>query len=73
MLRFVTRLLLPILVLLAAFVPPAWSGQTPLPWVARHGLSSADYQKAFDEFGKDFELVSVSGYLDNGALRYAAL
>jgi CubicO group peptidase (beta-lactamase class C family) len=73
MLRFVTRLLLPCLVLLAGSGPPAWAGQTPLPWVARHGLSAADYQKAFDEFGKDFELASVSGYLDNGALRYAAL
>src|SRR5580704_5455343 len=73
MLRFVTRLLLPCLVLLAGSGPPAWAGQTPLPWVARHGLSAADYQKGFDEFGKDFELASVSGYLDNGALRYAAL
>src|ERR1700733_6171795 len=73
MLRFVTRLLLPCLALLAGSGPPAWAGQTPLPWVARHGLSAADYQKAFDEFGKDFELASVSGYLDNGALRYAAL
>ena len=75
MLRLVTRLLLSCLVLLAASAPPVWAGQTPLHWVLRrHGLSSADYQKAFDQFGKDgFELASVSGYLDNGQLRYAAL
>ena len=52
---------------------PVSAGQTPLPWVARHGLSAADYQKAFDQFGKDFELTSVSAYLDKGQLRYAAL
>ncbi len=74
MLKLVTRLLLSCLVSLAASAPPVWAGQTPLHWVARHGLSSADYQKAFDQFGKDgFELASVSGYLDNGQLRYAAL
>ena len=74
MLRLVTRLLLPCLVLLAASALPVWAGQTPLPWVARDGLSAADYQKAFDDFGKDgFELASVSGYLVNGELRYAAL
>jgi CubicO group peptidase (beta-lactamase class C family) len=73
MLRFVMRLLPPCLVLLAASMAPVWAGQTPLHWVARHGLSAADYQKAFDEFGKDFELASVSGYLDKGQLRYAAL
>ena len=74
MLRLVTRLLLPFLILLAASAPPACAGQTPQPWVARQGLSSADYQKAFDQFGKEgFELVSVSGYLASGELRYAAL
>jgi hypothetical protein len=67
------RLLPPCLVLLAASMAPVWAGQTPLHWVARHGLSAADYQKAFDEFGKDFELASVSGYLDKGQLRYATL
>ena len=73
MLRFVAHLLLPCLVLLAASTAPVGAGQTPLHWVARHDLSAADYQKAFDEFGKDFELASVSGYLDKGQLRYAAL
>jgi hypothetical protein len=73
MLRFVMRLLPPCLVLLAASMAPVWAGQTTLHWVARHGLSAADYQKAFDEFGKDFELTSVSGYLDKGQLRYTAL
>ena len=44
-------------------------------WVARHGLTSAQYQDAFTEFtGKGFRLVSVSGY-DNGRgqARYAAV
>lgn len=60
MLRLVTRLLLPCLVLLAASALPVWAGQTPLPWVARDGLSAADYQKAFDDFGKDgFELARI--------------
>ena len=73
MLRFVARLLSPCLVVLAASTASVWAGQTPVHWVARHGLSAADYQKAFDQFGKDFELASVSGYLDKGQLRYAAL
>lgn len=42
-------------------------------WVARHGLTSAQYQSAFDEFSKKgFKLVSISGY-DSGGARYAAL
>ena len=45
MLRFVTRLLLPCLALLAGSGPPTWAGQTPLPWVARHGLSAAELER----------------------------
>lgn len=42
-------------------------------WAARHGLTGAQYQKAFDDYGKKgFRLVSVSGY-DSGGARYAAL
>jgi hypothetical protein len=58
---------------LAASAPPAFAGQTPLPWVARHGLSSAAFDE-IGEIGKDgFELTSVSGYVANGDLRYVAL
>lgn len=60
--------------LLSALAGVALAGQTPPPWVARHGLSSAEYQKAFDDFGKQgFQLTSVSGYVVNGEVQYAAL
>lgn len=43
-------------------------------WVARHGLTGAQYQSAFNEFnGKGFRLVSVSGYESGGQARYAAV
>lgn len=42
-------------------------------WVVRHGLTSAQYQSAFEDFtGKGFRLKSISGY-DSGGARYAAL
>lgn len=42
-------------------------------WVARHGLNSAQYQSAFDDFSsKGYRLKSISGY-DSGGARYAAL
>jgi hypothetical protein len=43
-------------------------------WVARHGLTSAQYQAAFDQFvGQGYRLVDVSGYSVNGQDRYAAI
>ena len=43
-------------------------------FVARHGLSSADYQAAFDQFvGQGFRLTHVNGYTVNGEDRYAAI
>ena len=43
-------------------------------WVARHGLSSADYQAEFNRWvGAGYRLVSVSGYDEAGAERYAAI
>ncbi|MBW4642764.1 MAG: hypothetical protein KME23_07155 [Goleter apudmare HA4340-LM2] len=43
-------------------------------WVARHGLTSAQYQAAFDQFvGQGYRLVDVSGYEVNGQARYAAI
>jgi len=42
-------------------------------WVARHGLNSAQYQAAFDDFkNKGFRLATISGY-DAGGARYAAI
>lgn len=57
--------------LLVGAVTPAYAAD----WVARHGLTPAQYQSAFEEFsGKGFRLVSVSGYdAGRGQARYAAL
>lgn len=44
------------------------------PWVARHGLTSAEYQAAFDEYTKaGYRLTNVSGYMDGGKERFAAV
>jgi hypothetical protein len=44
------------------------------PWVARHGLTSAQYQAAFNEFtGQGFALDWVSGYFDGLQDLYAAI
>lgn len=44
-------------------------------WVARHGLTSAGYQKEFDEWvgQKKFRLAHVESYLSGGKVRYAAI
>ncbi|MEJ2231654.1 MAG: hypothetical protein P8X46_10805, partial [Nitrospirales bacterium] len=43
-------------------------------WQAKHGITSSQYQSAFDSFIKDgYRLVYVSGYTDNGQERFAAL
>jgi CubicO group peptidase (beta-lactamase class C family) len=42
-------------------------------WAARHGLNSAQYQAAFNDFSsKGFRLTAISGY-DSGGARYAAI
>jgi CubicO group peptidase (beta-lactamase class C family) len=44
------------------------------PWVARHGLTAAQYQAAFDQFkGEGYMLDWVSGYFDGGQDLYAAI
>ena len=44
------------------------------PWVAKHGLTAAEYQAAFNEFnGQGLALDWVSGYFDGGQDRYAAI
>ena len=51
-----------------------WERRPGLGWVGRHGLTSSEYQKAFDEqLAAGFRLVSVSGYSDTGIARYAAV
>jgi len=43
-------------------------------WVARHGLSSAQYQAEFEARVKDgYRLIDVSGYAVDGQARYAAI
>lgn len=43
-------------------------------WVARHNMSAAQYQQAFNKFSKQGYLLKVvSGYRDHGHDRYAAL
>ena len=47
--------------------------QTPA-WVARHGLTSAQYQEAFDKYvAMGFVPDWVSGYSENGQDHYAAI
>jgi CubicO group peptidase (beta-lactamase class C family) len=44
------------------------------PWVARHGLTSAQYQAAFDQYtGQGYALDWVSGYFDGTQDLYAAI
>jgi CubicO group peptidase (beta-lactamase class C family) len=51
-----------------------WTKTAGPEWVARHGLSSTDYQKAFDDFAKKgFRLVHISGYAINNQPHFAAI
>lgn len=44
------------------------------PWEARHGLTSAQYQAAFDDLGaQGYRLTHVSGYNVDGAVRFAGI
>jgi hypothetical protein len=52
----------------------SWDKAAPGPWVARHGLSSADYQRTFDDFTRQgYRLRSISGYESGGQDLYAAV
>ncbi len=62
------------LLLLTVAVPTAQAAPAAPPWFAAHGLTAPAYQAKFDELGaKGFRLTSISGYLDQGKLRYAAV
>jgi hypothetical protein len=51
-----------------------WEKRAGPAWEARHGLTSTEYQKKFDEFvSKGYRLVWVSGYSQSGIARYAAI
>jgi CubicO group peptidase (beta-lactamase class C family) len=51
-----------------------WEKKTGPEWAARHGLSSQDYQAAFDDFAKKgFRLIHVSGYGVGNQAKFAAI
>src|SRR5579859_1840423 len=51
-----------------------WEKSLSAQWFARHGMTSADYQTAFnDAVGKGFKLRHVSGYAVGSEARYAAI
>jgi hypothetical protein len=51
-----------------------WEKSAGPAWVARHGLSSAQYQQAFDDMAKQgYRLIDVSGYAAGNEARYAAI
>lgn len=51
-----------------------WEKRGGFSWQARHGLSSAQYQQAFDQLLREgYRPIQVSGYTINGEDRYAAI
>jgi hypothetical protein len=51
-----------------------WRKGANTAWIARHGLSSDDYQNAFNSYnGQGYRLAHVSGYKVGGQARYAAI
>jgi CubicO group peptidase (beta-lactamase class C family) len=51
-----------------------WERTTTPEWVARHGMTAGQYQQQFDHWATHgFVLRRVSGYMDGGQTRYAAL
>ena len=51
-----------------------WERQATPEWAARHGMTAGGYQQQFDHWAAHgFFLRRVSGYLDGGQTRYAAV
>lgn len=51
-----------------------WDRQASGPWLARHNLTSAEFQQVFnDQTGQGYRLSDISGYDYQGADRYAAI
>jgi CubicO group peptidase (beta-lactamase class C family) len=51
-----------------------WEKSSGPAWVARHGLTSAQYQAEFSNWvGQGYRLVLVDGYESAGSARYAAI
>lgn len=48
--------------------------QTNVPWIARHGLSAAEFQVQFDSATADgYRLTNVASYVSGGSLAYAGI
>ena len=51
-----------------------WAKVGPAEWVARHGMTSEQYQQEFNKFtGQGMRLVVVDGYEADGVVHYAAI
>ena len=56
------------------FYAAIWERRSGGAWVARHGLTSDQYQQEFDKYtGQGFRLTKVSGYQLGGSARFAAI
>ena len=56
------------------FFAAIWVKTSGPAWIARHGLTAAQYQEEFDTQGDNgYQLVDVSGYNVNGVNYYAAV
>jgi CubicO group peptidase (beta-lactamase class C family) len=51
-----------------------WEQSAGPAWLARHGMTAAEYQQAFDEeLAAGYRLLHVSGYTVSGSTQYAAI
>ena len=51
-----------------------WERRRQGRWIARHGLTSGEYQAMYDRFaGEGYKLIHVSGYWDGSQEKYAAI
>lgn len=55
-------------------VASIWRPAAGLPWAARHGQTSAQYQASFDTYkAAGYRLTHVDSYLEDGAVKYSSL
>ena len=51
-----------------------WERRSKGRWIARHGLTSREYQDMYDRYtGEGYKLIHVSGYWDGNEEKYAAI
>lgn len=51
-----------------------WEQRPSVPWVARHGLTSVQYQQEFDHLGREgYRVIRVSAWNSNREPRFAAI